>query len=226
MTRNTLPAFAGLITSLLLAACTPEAPPAGANATTAPAIAVDAPLLAVEPTVTEPAAVEPAAPVVAMPAPPALPGAALPLISVATLMKDSINPSAQALWRAVSYVVSADGATETKPETEADWQKLREQADALMKAGATLMLPGLRANDDPSAQRANYQNPPADVERLMQMNKLEWNDYARNMQTATIAIMATIDKRDVTAFTEAGPPLNQVCETCHAQFWYKQPGAQ
>ena len=141
-------------------------------------------------------------------------------------MKDTINPSARSLWRAVSYVVTAEGTSETKPETEEDWQKLREQADALVKAGATLMLPGLRANDDPNAQREDFKNPPAEVERLMAQNKIEWNDYARNMQTATFRLLYTIDQRDVQAFTEAGPALNQVCETCHAQFWYKQPGAR
>lgn len=214
-----------LTAALLLTACGPADQPQAMAVGEPPAEAVVEISQPVAPP-PAPTVEQTAPPVTAAAAPPGLPGALLPTISVATLMKDTINPSARGLWRAVSYVVTAEGASETKPETEEDWQKLREQADALVKAGATLMLPGMRANDDLNARRENYQYSTAEVERLMVQNRIEWNDYAKNMQTATFRLLYAIDQRDVQAFTEAGPALNQVCETCHAQFWYRQPGAQ
>ncbi|MES2607052.1 MAG: hypothetical protein V4603_19130 [Pseudomonadota bacterium] len=167
-------------------------------------------------------------PVVAQPAneappvaPPTLPVALLPAVSINELMSDTINPSARALWRAVSYTVTAEGVTETMPETDEDWQQLRAHGDALVKAGATLLLPALTVSAAPTEERPDFQFTPAEIAQLMQQNKVAWTDNVRNMQTATLQILATIEKRDMQAYIEAGPALNATCESCHAQFWYK-----
>lgn len=136
-------------------------------------------------------------------------------------MSDTINPSARALWRAVSYTVTAEGTTETMPETDEDWEKLRAHADTLVKAGATLLLPALTVNAGPIGDRPEFQFPPAEIAQLMQQNKVAWTDNVRNMQTATFQILATIEQRDLQAYVEAGPALNATCESCHGQFWYK-----
>lgn len=153
-------------------------------------------------------------------APLSLPPSLGPQVTVSELMKDTINPSARALWRAVSYVATVDGVTETRPETEEDWNALRGQADALIKAGAMLMLPGLKVNDL-SAVPPPYQFTPAEIERLVQQDPGAWRNYAERMQTAVLQLMDAIDRRDLTAYTELGPPINQACEGCHAQYWYR-----
>jgi hypothetical protein len=152
----------------------------------------------------------------AQPLPPAL----VPSTTVNALMKDIINPAANALWTAVSYTATAEGVAETMPETEEDWNLLRARADELIKAGVLLMLPGLKVNDLSVVPPA-YQYTPSEIERLIQQDPGGWRNYAERMQTTVLQLMGAIERRDVTALMELGPPVNQACEGCHGQYWYR-----
>lgn len=152
--------------------------------------------------------------------PGSVPPALIPDLTVAELMKDTINPSAQALWKAVSYVATETGVTETEPKTEADWMALRKQADTLAKAGAMLILPTLKIANDKSRTPA-YQYTPAEIEQLRQQEMPAWREYSQRLQTTTQQLIGAIDKRDLASYIELGAPINQACEGCHGQFWYK-----
>jgi hypothetical protein len=202
---------------LTLTACSPapEKPAAEvAVATTATA--------APAPTAAEPP--PPAPPVQNLTQPltgPALPPSFLPTFTVSDLMKDTINPNAKALWEAVSYTVNEKGTTDTKPTTAADWAALRMNADALKKAAATLLLPALKiANDQQDAP--TYQYTPAEIDLLRQMNPDPWRRYADRLLSTTLQVIADIEKQDVDAYVEDGAPINQTCEGCHSQFWYRR----
>lgn len=149
-----------------------------------------------------------------------LPPSLAPQTTVNALMKDTIDPAAQALWTAVSYTATAEGITETMPETEDDWNTLRARADELIKAGVLLMLPGLKVNDL-SVVPPGFQYTPAEIERLIQQDPAPWRNYAERMQTAVLQLAGAIQQRDVTALMELGPPINQACEGCHGQYWYR-----
>jgi Zn-dependent protease with chaperone function len=106
------------------------------------------------------------------------------------------------------------------PETEEDWNALRARADELIKAGALLMLPGLKVNDL-SVVPPDFQYSPAEIEQLVQQDPGLWRNYAERMQTTVLQLMEAIDRRDLVAYTELGPPINQACEGCHGQYWYR-----
>ncbi len=154
-----------------------------------------------------------------------LPPGALPdNVTVASLMRDTINPSSRAIWRAVSYTVTAEGTTETAPTTDADWQALRTEAESLLRAATLLMLPTLTVGDmQAAADRPGFQYTPAEIERLRVQQTDAWRSYAQQLQTTTLQVLKTIEQRDVNAYVEAGPPINQACEGCHGQFWYRPP---
>lgn len=153
-----------------------------------------------------------------------LPAALPDDVTVASLMRDTINPSSRNLWRAVSYTITAEGTTETAPTSDADWQALRAEAEALMRAATLLMLPTLKVGDlQAAADRPGFQYTPAEIERLRVQQTDAWRSYAQQLQTTTLQLMKTIEQRDVNAYVEAGPPINQACEGCHGQFWYRPP---
>jgi len=153
-------------------------------------------------------------------APLSLPPSLVAQMTISELMKDTIDPAARALWTAVSYVATAEGVTETMPETEEDWIALREKADSLIKAGTMLILPGVKIGDA-SAETPPYQYTPVEIERLIQQDPGEWRNYADRMQTSVLRLMDAIDRRDLAAYTDLGPPINQACQGCHAQYWYR-----
>ena len=146
--------------------------------------------------------------------------APIPDLTVAQLMKETINPSAQALWKAVSYVATEAGVTETEPKTDADWVALRKHSDALAKAGNMLILPVLKIADS-QARTPAYQYTPREIEQLRQSNLSSWREYSQRLQTTTQQLTGAIDKQDLAAYIELGAQLNQACEGCHGQFWYK-----
>jgi hypothetical protein len=153
--------------------------------------------------------------------PGAVPPALIPDLTVAELMKDTINPSAQALWKAVSYVATEAGTTETEPRTDADWAALRKHADVLVRAGSLLILPTLKIAKD-QARTPAYQYTPVEIEQLRQQGLSSWREYSQRLQTTTQKLIGAIEKHDLPAYIELGAPINQACEGCHAQFWYRQ----
>jgi hypothetical protein len=140
--------------------------------------------------------------------------------TVKALMRDSINPAARSLWTAVSYVATAEGTQETMPTTDADWQRLQQQVDSLLKAGFALTLPNLTAEANASATPA-YQYATADIAALVATMPTAWRNYSERMQAVSLQIADSIKRRDVQTFTELGATLNQACEGCHAEYWYR-----
>src|SRR5690606_5126827 len=61
------------------------------------------------------------------------------LPTIEDLMTDTIAPNAESLWRAVSYVATDAGITETAPQSDEDWATLRDSANALIAAADELM---------------------------------------------------------------------------------------
>lgn len=141
--------------------------------------------------------------------------------TVSSLMKTSLDPAAQKLWKAVSYVATEQGVTETAPSTDADWQLLREQADQLMKAAAVLMLPIVKIAASPSTERPAFQYQPHEIEELRRQKLREWRDYVQQLQLSTQNLAGAIDKKDPEQLQELGVPVYRACEGCHARFWYK-----
>lgn len=145
----------------------------------------------------------------------------MPDVTVNALMKDSIEPAARKLWNAVSYVVSETGTQETSPQSNADWNALRDSADVLMKTALTLQLPGLRIHADPDAERPDFQFSPEEIEARLSANPAPWRSYAQHMQTTTLQILGAIERRDLIEYTTMGVTLNEACEGCHAEYWYR-----
>lgn len=141
--------------------------------------------------------------------------------TVHSLMRDVINPSARALWRAFSFTITAEGEQETRPNSDEDWQRLRDQADAIMRAGLTLKLPTITVDDGSAPPAADFQYSHDEVAKLIAADPSVWRNYAERMQSLTLKIIGSIDKRDAKTFTELGVELNQTCEGCHVQFWYR-----
>lgn len=190
-----------LACSLLLTACTPapQEPPA--------AVEAPAPTVAPVPLVAEASPFDTGS-------------------SIEDLMTALVAPNAEALWNAVSYVVTAEGATETLPQTDADWEKLRASAIALIEAGNMLMVPGRAIlSGKESAESAGFQLSADEIAQLIAEDAQTWDAYAQRMQESTRLTLQAIELRDLMGLTEWGATINEACEACHAQYWYRPQAA-
>lgn len=139
-------------------------------------------------------------------------------------MTNTIMPSAEALWRAVSYVATDTGVTETAPQSDADWAALRDSANALITAGDDLQDTNreiLTSAFDPGT--TDFQLTPDEIRQMLAENPEPWRNYARQMQESTRMTLQAIEFRDLMGLVEFGAQINEACEGCHATYWYRAP---
>jgi hypothetical protein len=144
--------------------------------------------------------------------------------TVEDLMVNTIAPGAEALWRAVSYVATDTGVTETAPQSDADWNRLRDSANALIAAGDELQATEreiLTNAYDPAT--AAFQYSPNEIRELLTENPEPWRSYAQLMQERTRMTLQAIEFRDLMGLVEFGAQVNEACEGCHAAYWYRAP---
>src|SRR6202142_4644593 len=69
-----------------------------------------------------------------------------PVAEVSQIMKGTVGPSSDVVFGAVEIDLDVKGTHERKPETDAQWEAVRNSAITLMETGNLLMMPG-RARD-------------------------------------------------------------------------------
>lgn len=132
-----------------------------------------------------------------------------------------IDPNVDALWNAVTTTVTKEGVVEKRPETEEEWIKLKGHAITLQEAGHLLLLKGRKvAAEGVSTSIHPVELSPAEIEKLIEANKKDFNKRAENLnRVASLAIKA-IDARDAVALEKVGGQIEHACESCHSTFWY------
>jgi hypothetical protein len=163
------------------------------------------------------AACQPAAPVAPTPA------QIKPVASIQELMQALIDPSADAIWDAVSTTITRKGVEEKQPHTDAEWQALRLHAIRVIEGASLLQVQGRRVvqeggklEDDHVAGNAKLE----DIVASLAKDPASFSAAARTLQTSALAVLAAIDARDLQRIGETGSALDAACESCHLNYWY------
>ena len=145
----------------------------------------------------------------------------IPQFSIEEIMESIVMPAAQAVWDAVAVYVTEKGTTETKPQTDEDWEKLRWQAVTLVEATNLLIVPGRRAAH-PGAKSENpgAELEPAQIQALIDKQRPSFVAHAHILHEAAMGALRAIDARNIDGISEAGGAIDEACESCHLQFWY------
>lgn len=106
-----------------------------------------------------------------------------------------LDPSADAIWAAVSTEVTEAGVIETAPATDEDWTALETHAVALAEAGNLLLLPGRRHDE------------------------AEWVERSRQLRAAGVAALAAAKTRSPDAVLRVGEQVTSSCDACHRTYW-------
>ena len=142
--------------------------------------------------------------------------------TIEDLMSDTIAPNVELLWNAVSYIATAEGVTETMPQTDEDWATLRASANALIEAGEELMNTNREIlTSEFDAATASFQLTPDEIKELLVDDPALWQQYAEQLQETTRMTLQAIEMRDVMGLQEFGAEINEACKGCHAAYWYR-----
>ena len=126
------------------------------------------------------------------PAPPAPPYATT--LAVKQVMEWVIDPAADVIWDSVKSVITEKGTQEIAPQTDADWNKVRDAAATLVEASNALMIEG-RARD-----------------------KKEWMTAARRLGDASNQALKAAQAKNTEALFNEGGNIYKACAACHAQY--------
>jgi cytochrome c556 len=143
--------------------------------------------------------------------------------SLQDVMKGKIAPAADVVWMAVGSVDDKD----VKPETPAQWKKVRDAALVLASAPTLLagpdlpiVRPGNKLQDE--GQDGNLSS--AEMKTKIAANRAEFAGYAKALQAHANDVVKAVDRKDADAIMEIGGAIDEACEACHTKFWY--PGAK
>jgi hypothetical protein len=176
-------------------------------------------LLLIAPLLALLAACQPAVPVAsASPAP-----AIQPVASIQEVMQAFIDPSADAIWEAVSTTITLKGVEEKRPQNEAEWQAVRLHAIRVIEGASLLQVPGRHVVQEGGKLEDDHVKGNAKLEDIVASigkDPAAFAAAARTLQTSARAVLAAIDARDLQRIGEAGSALDAACESCHLNYWY------
>jgi hypothetical protein len=170
----------------------------------------------------------PASGSVAAATPPSLPSPRLwgdltPIVSVKELMRDMLDPAADNIFDAVKIVYTRNGAVETSPKTEEDWEKIRIGAVTLAEGVYLLKIPRPFA---PAGDENNSKGPdatelsPAQITAKLEADPVLWNAKIEALRNVGLEVLEIVKQKKVDELWDAGHNLDEACESCHIQYWY------
>lgn len=143
------------------------------------------------------------------------------------LMAFIIDPVADELWQSVETEVTLTGLVETKPKTDEEWLKVRQQAITLIESANLLQIPGrpiasvgkkLEDSDVSGIYSAD------EIFQAIEKNAEGFAKEALLLSSGAEKALKAIDAKNADALQEAGGEIYHACESCHLKFWY--PNAQ
>lgn len=156
---------------------------------------------------------------------PAEPAPVTPDYTVTATIKDLmlgvIDPSADVVWLAVSFVNGDNGIVETRPRNDMEWAAIRRGAVALAESTNLLQMPGRRvAAPGEKSETPGVELEPEEMDALIAKDRAAWNRHAKDLNTATMEALAAIDAKDADKLFEVGESIEAACEACHKSYWY------
>ena len=124
----------------------------------------------------------------------------LPYGTAQQMMANEVQPTAEIYWGAVKFEseLMEDGTVEERdirPETDADWERVRASAQRMGELGQALLSPA-------------YAAPRGE----------DWQSFAQGLvDVSAIAEQAAVDQ-DPDAVFEVGGTMYNVCRACHQAY--------
>jgi hypothetical protein len=144
-----------------------------------------------------------------------------PELTVKDIMDSMVDPSGDALFESVQDIADASGWRRKEPRTDAEWAALRKHWQVLHDAPRLLIQEGRKAGrDEDKPDHPEVENPPAEVQKLMDAERPDWIVRAQRLKDAADLGFKAVDAKDVTALSAALLNLDKVCESCHLHYFY------
>ncbi len=150
-----------------------------------------------------------------------------PIVSVKELMRDFIDPASDYVFDAVSIVDTKGNSVETKPKSDAEWEKLRVGATMLAEGAYLLKVPRPFAPDG-DVNNSTGPDPeelsPTQIRAKLEKDPVLWNAKIEALRNVGLEVLEIVKRKDAKELWDAADNLDQACESCHVAFWYPGEG--
>lgn len=119
-------------------------------------------------------------------------------LTMRQLMDWVLDPNADFVWASVATIITEEGQQEIAPQTDEEWDAVRNRAALLVEAGNLLMLEGRAVNND------------------------DWMHKARAFSDAAKVVLDAAQAKDAPALFTAGSDMYLTCSGCHAIYIFDQ----
>jgi hypothetical protein len=141
--------------------------------------------------------------------------------SIQDIMLSIIDPNIDFVWNAVTTISTKEGVEEKVPETDEDWREVKKHALVVLEASNLLLINGRNvAIDGVNTSTGGAELSAADIQKLINSTRPEFNKKALVLHDAMQLVIAAIDKKDPEELIRTGGLVEQACEQCHSQYWY------
>ena len=141
--------------------------------------------------------------------------------TIRDIMDSMVEPSGEFLFESVVTIADEHGVTEKAPETDEEWQEVRRRAVTLVEAPNLLVMPGRKAaQPGEKAENPQVELPPEEIQKLIDGNRVNFINHAKQLQEAALTTLKAIDTKDKKALFDALMVLDKACENCHLEYWY------
>ena len=115
-------------------------------------------------------------------------------LNLKQLMEWVIDSNADVIWDSVKFITTNEGTKEIFPQTDQEWEAIRNSSATLIEAGNLLMLEG-RAKDN-----------------------TEWVKYAQRLSNTTEVALKAAQEKNKEALFDAGGNIYNACKACHDKY--------
>lgn len=111
-----------------------------------------------------------------------------------TLMNSVIEKQANVVWESVGTIATLEGVEERRPQTEADWQNIKDAAVTITESANLLMMsPHAKDNE-------------------------EWMAASAGLIEQGQRMVAAIDRKSTQDVFDVGADMYEACVRCHRQY--------
>src|SRR3954453_7681945 len=136
-------------------------------------------------------------------------------------MRDFIDPASDYVFDSVGIVDQQSGTTETKPRTDAAWEKLRAGGVMLAEGASLLKIPRPFAPDG-DVNNSTGPDPeelsPTQIVAKLEKDPVLWNAKIEALRNVGLQVIDIVKRRAAKELWDASDNLDQACEGCHLDY--------
>jgi hypothetical protein len=156
--------------------------------------------------------------------------------TIKDIMDSMVDPSGDFVFQSVEVISDEHGVREISPHDttftldtgglspdydDDNWQAVRLRLIVLIEAPNLLVMPGrIVAPPDVKSQNPDIELQPAQIQKLIDGDRLTFIRRARGLQEAAEVALKAVDEKNTQALFQAEDGIDKACENCHLHYWY------